>query len=115
MSEQAGFYTIRQTAELLDVPTCEVHGLLRKSSLKAHRHEETGRWLIDVHSVHGYLGSLPIGLQETSSDTTAAAAADVAAQGPANCFSDLLILSMIGGLTLLAAVYTLAPRLLGDS
>jgi hypothetical protein len=115
MSEQADFYTIRQTAELLDVPTCEVHGLLRKSRLKAYRHEETGRWLIDAHSVHGYLGALAIGLQETSSSTTAVAVADDATQGPARRFSDLLILSIIGGLTLLAAVYTLAPRLLGDS
>jgi hypothetical protein len=49
MSKQADFYTIRQPAELLDVPTCEVHGLLRKSRLKAHRQQETGRWLIDVH------------------------------------------------------------------
>jgi DNA-binding transcriptional LysR family regulator len=45
----------------------------------------------------------------------AVAVADDATQGPARRFSDLLILSIIGGLTLLAAVYTLAPRLLGDS
>src|SRR5215211_3870334 len=102
MSEQADFYTIRQAAELLDVPTCEVHRLLRKSRLKARRHEETGRWLIDVHSVHGYLRSLPISLQEASISTTTAAVADDATQGSARCFSDLLILSIIGGLTLLA-------------
>ena len=89
MSEKSDFYTIQQAAELLDMPTEKVHGLLRKGKLKARCDEETGRWLLDVRSVHGRLRILKSRAFEF----------------------DLLVLAIIVGLPLLAAGYTLVPLL----
>src|SRR5919112_1582368 len=55
MSGGDNYYTIQRSAELLDIPTEKVRGLARKGKLKAHRDEETGRWLLEGSSVYGYL------------------------------------------------------------
>ena len=52
MSVRGDFYTVQQAAQVLGMPTEKVRGLLRKGKLKAQRSEETGRWLLDVRSVH---------------------------------------------------------------
>jgi excisionase family DNA binding protein len=106
MSQKIDFYSVRQAAELLDVPTEKVHGLLRKGKLKARRDEGTGRWMIDILSVHEHLKADP---QHTKGIT--ATAPDVT-RGKGSPFDlDSLILVIIAGVTLLAAGYTLLPLL----
>src|SRR5215204_5081382 len=43
------------------------HGLVRKGKLKARRDEETGRWLLDHHSVSDHLIASRVELQGVSS------------------------------------------------
>ena len=105
ISEQADYYTIQQAAALLDMPTEKIRALVRKGKLKARRDEETGRWLLDPSSVHDRL-TVP------QSDLRGGASGG-AAQEEENRFFDLLVLLIIGGLTLLAAGYTLLPAILG--
>jgi excisionase family DNA binding protein len=88
MSVRGDFYTVQQAAQVLGMPTEKVRGLLRKGKLKAQRSEETGRWLLDVRSVHRRR-ALRAGPREAS---------------------DIVI---IGGMTLLAAGCTLIPLLFG--
>jgi peptidoglycan/LPS O-acetylase OafA/YrhL len=73
MSEEDDFYTIQRAAQLLDLPTEKVHGLVRKGKLKAHRDKGTGRWLLDVRSVHDRLKASWVGLQGDSRITTTSA------------------------------------------
>ena len=110
MDQKIDFYSVQQAAELLDIPTEKVHGLLRKGKLNARRDENTGRWMIDVLSAHEHLKAGP---QEAKGITTTAA--PDAIQGGKWCPFDFdsLILMIIGGVTLLAAGYTLLPLLLG--
>ena len=111
MRQRTYFYTIQQAAQLLDISTEKVHGLLRKGKLKACRDEETGRWLIDVCSVHKCLEAFQTDLQGAGVITTVVVAdAPQAKRRPFDF--NLLILLIIGGVTLLAALYTLAPLLL---
>jgi hypothetical protein len=109
MSEGDDFYTIWRAAELLDVPTEKVHGLVRKGKLKARRDEQTGRWLLDARSIHGRLKGSRVDPQGTSGIATTAAGPD-GSRGESRFF-DLLILLIIGATTLLAAGYTLVPLL----
>jgi excisionase family DNA binding protein len=114
MSEQAGYYTIRQAAALLGIPTEKTHALLRKGKLKARRDEETGRWLLDPDSVHGRLKAPREGLlREGGASEAATSAVSDATQEKEDRLFDLLILTVIGGVTLLAAGYTLLPVILG--
>src|SRR5437660_1704007 len=80
MSEGTHFYTIRQAAQLLDLPTEKVHGLVRKGGLKASRDEGTGRWLIDVCSVQDRFKASRVGLEGVGAITTTAVMSD-ASQG----------------------------------
>jgi peptidoglycan/LPS O-acetylase OafA/YrhL len=73
MSAGDNFYTIQQSAELLDIPTEKVRGLARKGKLKAHRDEETGRWLLDGRSVYGYLISSRVDPEGANNTTTTTA------------------------------------------
>ena len=109
MSQKIDFYSVQQTAELLEVPTEDVHGLLRKGKLKARRDEGTGRWMIDILSVHEHLNANPQGAK----GVTATAAGSEDTQGKRSPLDfDSLILVIIAGVTLLAAGYTLLPLLL---
>ena len=67
MSERDNSYTVQRSAELLDIPTEQVRGLVRKGKLKARRDEETGRWLLDHHSVRDHLIASRVDLQGVSS------------------------------------------------
>src|SRR5215211_7372547 len=67
MSQGNNLYTVQRSAELLDIPTEKVRGLVRKGKLKARRDEETGRWLLDHHSVHDHLIASRVDLQGVSS------------------------------------------------
>jgi Acyltransferase family len=69
MSERDNLYTVQRSAELLDMPTEMVRGLVRKGKLKARRDEETGRWLLDHHSVHDHFIASRVDLQGVSSTT----------------------------------------------
>jgi hypothetical protein len=109
MIVRGDFYTIQQAAELLDMPTEKVHGLLRKGKLKGGRCEETGRWLLDIRSVHRQR-VLRVGLPEAS-DISTATMPDATPPKSRSFDSDLLVLAIIGGVTLLAAGYTLVPLL----
>ena len=113
MSEQAGYYTIRQAAALLGIPTEKTHALLRKGKLKARRDEETGRWLLDPDSVHGRLKAPREGILRGGASEAATSAVSDATQEKEDRLFDLLILTVIGGVTLLAAGYTLLPVILG--
>src|SRR5215207_5611013 len=73
MSAGDNFYTIQRSAELLDVPTEKVRGLMRQGKLKAHRDEETGRWLLDGRSVHDHSILSRVDLQGASNTITATA------------------------------------------
>src|SRR5215204_2525741 len=100
MSEQAGYYTIRQAAALLGIPTEKTHALLRKGKLKARRDEETGRWLLDPDSVHGRLKAPREGLLRGggggASEAATSAVSDATQEKEDRLF-DLLILTAIGG------------------
>ncbi len=113
MSEQAGYYTIRQAAALLGIPTEKTHALLRKGKLKARRDEETGRWLLDPDSVHGRLKAPREGLLQGGASEAATSAVSDTTQEKEDRLFELLILTVIGGVTLLAAGYTLLPAILG--
>src|SRR4051812_38912391 len=80
MSMGDNFYTIQRSAELLDMPTEKVRGLARKGKLKAHRDEQTGRWLLDGRSVYGYLIAARVNPQGASSTTTTTAVVPNATQ-----------------------------------
>jgi excisionase family DNA binding protein len=125
------FYTIQQAAKLLDVPTETVHGLLRKKKLEAKRCEETGRWLLDISSVHrqSVFRAGPPEASDSSAATTPEASDCSAAMTPEASDSsaattpgatpkkgcsfdaDFVVLVIIGVVTLLAAGYTLIPLL----
>ena len=113
ISERADYYTIGQAATLLDMPTEKLRALVSKGKLKARRDEETGRWLLDPDSVHGRLKALRRGLLRGEANEAATTAVSDATQEEENRFFDLLLLLIIGGLTLLAAGYTLLPAILG--
>src|SRR5919199_276647 len=80
MSTGNDFYTIRQSADLLDIPTEEVRGLARKGKLKARHDEETGRWLLHERSVREYLVASRADPQRASSILTSTAVAHDATQ-----------------------------------
>ena len=106
---RGNFYTIQQAAMLLDVPTETVHGLLRKKKLEAKRCEQTGRWLLDISSVHRQR-VFRAGPPEAS-DSSAATTPEAIPKKVCSFDADLLVLVIIGGVTLLAAGYTLIPLL----
>ena len=114
MSEQAHYYTIRQAAELLNIPTEKIHALRKKGELKARREEKSERWLLDPDPVHDRLKARRTGLLRGGGVSSAgAAAASEAIQEEESRIFDLLILLIIGGVTLLAAGYTLLPTISG--
>ena len=112
MSVRGDFYTVKQAAQVLGMPTEKVRGLLRKGKLKAQRSEETGRWLLDVRSVHRWR-ALRAGPREASDIGSIATAPDASPKKSRSFDADLLDLVIIGGMTLLAAVCTLIPLLVG--
>jgi hypothetical protein len=113
MSQQPNSYTIRQAAALLDVTTEKIHALVRKGKLNARRDEETGRWILEASSVHERLKTSRIGPLRGEASGAGTAEASGATQEEESRFFDLLILLIIGGVTLLAAGYTLLPTILG--
>jgi excisionase family DNA binding protein len=110
MSEGENFYTILQAAELLGVPPKRIHELVDEGELEAHRDEESGHWLINTRAVHARLKAFS--LDPRGSRVVATATVPDAPRE--NRFFDLLVLLIIGGITLLAAGYTLLPMLFGS-
>lgn len=104
------FYSVQQAAEVLDVPTEKVHGLLRKGKLKAHRDEETGAWMINVLSVEKHLKANP---QEAKGIPATTSMPEVIQEKGRLFDFDSLVLVIIMVVTLVAAGYTLLPLLLG--
>lgn len=111
MSEGENLYTVPQAAEILGVPPKRIHELVDEGELEAHRDEESGYWLVDARVVHARLKAFsldPEGSHVIATTTVPDAPREE------NRFFDLLVLLIIGGITLLAAGYTLLPMLFGS-
>ena len=98
------FYTTQQAAEVLGVAPDMVRQLIAEDKLEAHRHEETGRWLITTRSVHARLEELPPEPPEARDPQVS-----TQEENPAGFW----ILVLIAVITLLAAGYTLLTVLSG--
>lgn len=116
MSEGGGnSYTVLQTVEALNVSPKRVYELIDEGTLEFRLDEQTGCWRIDARSVRAHLNhlkSFSLGPEGTNFIATATSVPGID-QGKERSFdSDLLVLLIIGGITLLAAGYTLLPALL---
>jgi excisionase family DNA binding protein len=106
MSEGENFYTILQAAEVLGVPPKRVYELVNEGELEAHRKGGSGHWLIDARAVHARLKAFSL---DPRGSRVVATATVPDAPREENRFFDLLVLLIIGGITLVAAGYTLLP------
>lgn len=121
MSERGDFYTVLQAAEVLNVTPKRVYEMLAEGELEAPYVE--GAWypLINIHSVHTHLKvcssvrthpkELPAEPHDSHDAATTVLGFDDTLKENRFFDLDLVILLMIGGITLLAAGYTLLPML----
>jgi hypothetical protein len=106
------FYNISEAARLLCLTPKEVLRLINEGALNARPGEQSGNWLIEARSVHTRLKEFP---PRTQGPEVTPMATSPLPKSPRqeNRVWDLLVLVAIGGMTLLAAGYTLLPTLSG--
>lgn len=109
----SNFYNVSEAARLLRLTPEEVLKLINEGALRARPGQQSGNWLIEARSVHTRLKEFPPSTQGPEVTPTAATSTLPKSPRQENRVWDLLVLVIIGGMTLLAAAYTLLPTLSG--